>query len=807
MIETKEHDIYDAVAEFRANHDEYAEFLKRKAIVDPKTGFEPEEISSVLFDFQRDIVRWAIKRGRAAIFSDCGTGKTAMQLEWAHHICQHEGGTVLILAPLGVTTQTPQESIKLFGREVTICESDSDVKDGGVNITNYEKLHKFNPRAFDGVVLDESSILKCLDGKTRTQIIEAFRSTRFKLACTATPSPNDYMELGNHAEFLGVMTHSEMLSMFFVHDGGDTSKWRLKGHAEKEFWKWVCSWAVNIRKPSDLGYEDGDFILPELKMHEIVVSADCNAVGTLFPMPASSLDERRAARKGSISERCAAAVDIISKRPGEQFLIWVDRNDEQDELEKLLGDKCVSIRGATKDHARLSMLDKWLKNESQCFLSKPSIFGFGLNLQVCHNVIYVGLSDSQESFYQSVRRVWRFGQKSAVDCWIVTSDLEGAVVANIKRKEADAIAMYEGMVANMKDITREEVRGVERDKSEYKRRVESGKDWTLHLGDCVEASRDIPDNSIHFSVFSPPFASLYVYSNSDRDMGNCKDSEEFMAHFKFLVKELYRATMPGRLCSFHCMNLPTSKSRDGVIGIHDFRGDLIRCFANDEAAEFHAVIARLRDRQRKALDAREMNRLEDLQQTIFRLETELTKYTENLGGWIYHSEVCIWKDPVTAMQRTKALGLLHKQLKKDSCMSRQGIPDYLVTMRKPGDNPERVTHTNDSFPVQLWQQYASPIWMDIQPNDTLQKESAREHDDERHICPLQLEVIERAISLWSNPGDLVFSPFAGIGSEGYVAVKMNRKFLGVELKESYFNQAKLNLKSAESGREQSLFGD
>lgn len=749
-----EQDIYDAVAEFRANNDEYAEFLKRKAITDPKTGFEPGEIHPVLFDFQRDIVRWALKRGRAALFEDCGLGKTLQQLEWANHVCNHAGdGAVLILAPLGVTRQTAKESNDLLGRDITICESDSDVREG-INITNYEKLHKFDPEQFCGIVLDESSILKSLDGKTRTQLIESFRRTPFKLACTATPSPNDYMELGNHAEFLGVMTHAEMLSMFFVHDGGETQKWRLKGHAEKEFWKWVCSWAVNIRKPSNLGYDDGDFILPELRINEVVVEGDCKAVGTLFPMPASSLDERRAARKGSISERCAAALDIISKSD-EQFLIWCDRNDEQDELEKLLGDKCVSIRGATKDNARLTMNDRWMSGEVQCMATKPSIFGFGMNWQHCHKVLYVGLSDSQESFYQSIRRAWRFGQNSTVDCWIITSDLEGAVVANVKRKERDAIAMYEEMVDHMKDINTEEIHGQSREKDDYKRGIETGKNWTLHLGDCVDVAREIPSDSIHFSVFSPPFSSLYTYSNSDRDMGNCKDDDEFMAHFKFMVKELYRITMPGRLCSFHCMNLPTSKTRDGVIGIRDFRGDLIRVFVEE--------------------------------------------------GWIYHSEVCIWKDPVTAMQRTKALGLLHKQLKKDSCMSRQGIPDYLVTMRKPGDNPERVTHTNDTFPVEHWQHYASPIWMDIQPNDTLQKESAREHNDERHICPLQLEVIERALRLWTNPGDLVFSPFTGIGSEGYVALKMGRKFLGAELKESYFNQAKLNLRSVESVREQDLF--
>lgn len=298
--------------------------------------------------------------------------------------------------------------------------------------------------------------------------------------------------------------------------------------------------------------------------------------------------------------------------------------------------------------------------------------------------------------------------------------------------------------------------------------------WSMYQGDSVEVIKAMPNDSLHFSIFSPPFSSLYTYSNSQRDMGNCKDDQEFMVHFNFLVHELFRATMPGRLCSFHCMNLPMSKQHHGEIGIRDFRGELIRMFVG--------------------------------------------------AGWIYHSEVVIWKDPVVAMQRTKALGLLHKQITKDSCRSRQGIPDYLVTMRKPGDNPQKVDgefdkycgeeaqmlERNDGngdktrFSIDCWQRYASPVWMDINPGDTLQRESAREHNDERHICPLQLQVIERALELWSNPGDVVFSPFAGIGSEGYRAIQKGRKFVGVELKESYFKQACFNLEAAQHSQDNLL---
>ena len=276
--------------------------------------------------------------------------------------------------------------------------------------------------------------------------------------------------------------------------------------------------------------------------------------------------------------------------------------------------------------------------------------------------------------------------------------------------------------------------------------------FAAYHGDCIEVVSGLPSDSVHFSVYSPPFASLYTYSNSPRDMGNCSGQEEFFEHFAHLTAELFRVLKPGRLMAVHCMNLPTSKARDGIIGISDFRGNLIRAY---EAA-----------------------------------------------GFVYHSEVCIWKDPVTAMQRTKALGLLHKQLKKDSCMSRQGIPDYLVVMRKPGDNPEPVTHTNDDFPVLEWQRFASPVWMDINPSDTLQFRSARDDKDERHICPLQLEVIRRALKLWSNPGDVVLSPFMGIGSEGHVALEEGRRFIGAELKDTYYAQAVKNLRIAAAPKAQ-----
>lgn len=752
----------------------YQEFLESKRITIAPSGFTPDSLNSMLFDFQSDISRWSTERGKAALFSDCGTGKSAVQLDWASHVVGHYGKPVLILAPLAVSKQTIREGEK-FGIEARLAKEQSDVTTPAIYVTNYEKLAHFNPSAFAGVVLDESSILKSFTGATRNQLIEYFMHTPMKLCCTATPAPNDFMELGNHSEFLGVLTRTEMLSTFFVHDGGDTSKWRLKGHAEEEYWKWICQWAVMLRQPSDLGYDNNGFVLPPLKYHHHVVKSEKNLDGFLFPVEAQTLIERRNARRISLSERvelCAAMVNAST----EPWMVWVDLNDEGDALEKLIPD-AVQVAGRDSDEDKEERMLGFSDGRYRVLISKSQICGFGMNWQHCWNVAYVGISDSYERLYQSIRRFWRFGQRNAVNAHIITSEAEGAVVKNIQRKEADAARMAKEMVKHMSVYNTEAIRGTVRTADTYQTRTEQGDGWTMKLGDCVEQIAEVESDSIHYSIFSPPFASLYTYSASERDMGNARTHGEFYEHFSFLVEELYRVLMPGRLLSFHCMNLPTSKERDGVIGISDFRGDLIRMF------------------------------------------------TEK--GFIYHSEVVIWKDPVTAMQRTKALGLLHKQLVKDSCMSRQGIPDYLVTMRKLGENPERVSgplttyigddptldQTRDKWnrdemrdSINIWQRYASPVWMDINPSDTLQKESAREQADERHICPLQLQVIRRAIDLWTNPGDLVLSPFAGIGSEGYVALQHGRRFIGFELKGSYYAQAVANLRSVEhAGAQAGLF--
>ena len=773
---------------------EYERFLERKRftpIVSGLTDIPP--LNPAMFPHQRDVTAWALRLGRSAVFAGTGLGKSLIELEWSRVVYEYTGVPVLLLAPLAVAYQMVTEGVK-FGINAKYCKEPEDMGDAHIVVTNYERMDKFAAEDFSGVVLDESSILKSFDGKTRSELIAKFAETPYRLAATATPSPNDVMELGNHAEFLGVMTATEMLSMFFTHDGGETQKWRLKGHARTEFWKWVCSWAVNIRKPSDVGYDDGPFILPELIYPEHIVDVDTPSEGMLFAMPAETLGERLAARRSTVDDRIAEVKALVEAEPSEKWLIWTNLNRESESIKKALPG-CVELTGSDSPEFKAETSIQFALGKIDWLVSKASILGFGVNYQICSHMIFAGVNDSWEQFFQAVRRCWRFGQTRPVHVHIIAASTEGNVLENLKRKEREATNMADEMVENMQDLTRMNLRGTVRSESTYEREKTEGDQWTMHLSDCVDLARELPDNSMHYSVYSPPFASLYTYSNSERDMGNARNHDEFWEHYRFLVKEQYRALMPGRLVSIHCMNLPTSKVRDGHIGIRDFRGEIIRAFINDEAVELWAAIKRLELRAVSAERNEDKPRARKLWDAIETMQDDFHSHPGDTG-FLYHSEVCIWKDPVTAMQRTKALGLLHKQIRKDSCMSRQGVPDYLVTMRKPGDNPERVGHTAEEFPVQLWQQYASPVWMDINPSDTLQYRSAREHNDERHICPLQLEVIRRAVKLWTNPGDTVWSPFAGIGSEGFVALEMGRKFIGSELKKSYFEQACRNLNRA-----------
>lgn len=722
----------------------YNEFLSKKEKTISPEGFSVNlnELNSKLFDFQKTIIQKALQKGRFALFADCGLGKTFMQLEWANQIYKNTQNPVLIIAPLAVNRQTVEEGEK-WGIIVKNAFADPDAS---IQIINYEQLDNIDCGKFSGVVLDESSILKNYEGKIKTSLVEKFKNTPFKLACTATPSPNDPMELGNHSEFLGYMTRSAMLAMYFIHDGSNTSKWRLKGHAVKRFYKFVSQWAVMIATPSDIGYNSDKYILPTLNYVNKVIKTPPRNNGLLFNETAINATNFNNELRLTKIDRLESAAEIVNKS-SDPFIIWIKQNEEGQLLKKLIPD-AVEVKGSDSNEIKEKNLLGFAKNEFRVLITKAKIAQYGLNYQNCNNQIFASLDFSFEALYQAIRRSYRFGQKKPVNIYIITTDTMSNVLSSIKNKQLNFEKMQKEMTSNI-------VFNQEKSKKNNSHEFVQNEFYTIKRGDSCQLIKEIPDDSVDFSIFSPPFSSLYVYSDYIEDMGNSKSDDEFYMHFGFLVEDLYRIIKPGRNVSVHCMNLPTSKSKDGYIGIKDFRGDLIRLFLEK--------------------------------------------------GFIYHSEVTIWKDPVVAMQRTKAIGLLHKQMVKDSTISRQGIPDYLVTFRKPGVNNNPVYGEldhwagDDSFKqsgnlsIDLWQRYASPVWMDINQSNTLQYMAAKQNEDERHIAPLQLDVIHRALQLWTNKGDIVFTPFLGIGSEIYESILLERKGIGFELKDSYFELAKKNL--------------
>lgn len=748
---------------------DYTAFVDGKTVTLPARGMPIEVTDAVvlppsLFDWQAHLVRWALHRGTAALFADTGLGKTAMQLAWADAVSKYAGGPVLVLAPLAVGSQTVAEGARIGVRATLVRDAEGvAAANTPVVVCNYDRLHLLDASVFVGVVLDESSILKNMMGRTRTALIATFAQTPYRLACTATPSPNDFDELGNHAEFLGVTTMIEMLARFFVNDLSDTGTWRLKGYAESDFWTWCASWAVAMRTPADLNRPDGTrydgsrYVLPPLDIRHEVVAVDHLArqdeTGELFAGQSLSATGLHRELRATAADRACAVARIVSAEPNEPWIIWVNTNYEADAVRALLPD-AVEVSGSMTVEEKERRLLAFAAGEIRVLLTKPSIAGFGMNWQHCARMVFAGLSYSYEALYQALRRSYRFGQTRDVVAYLVAAESEGAVRDALKSKEEAHVVMQRRMVDAMHGHQGQDDRAAHTGEGGTGA-VETGDGWTLVNDDCVAAWRGLADESVDFSIYSPPFANLYVYSDDPRDMGNVSGDAQFFEHFGYLLPELYRTTRTGRLMAVHVSQLPSFKWRHGVSGLRDFRGDVIR------AAES--------------------------------------------AGWTYHSEVCIWKDPVTEMQRTKAHGLLYKTIQRNASFSRVGMPDYLVVFRKWDTGDEiPVTHTSSDFSLDLWQRVASPVWFDVDQTRTLNVRQARDSQDDKHLCPLQLDVIERAIQLWTNPGDLVASPFTGIGSEGVTALRMGRRFFGSELKPTYWKHAARNMREATSQND--LFG-
>ena len=731
---------------------EYQEFLEQKKQQRIESGFvvKDEDMNPALFPFQKYCVKRALAVGKFALFEDCGLGKTIQQLEWSQKVCEKIDKPVLILAPLAVISQTIKEGEK-FGyvvKEIGDMDYQQDIETG-IYITNYDNMDHIEAYHFGGVVLDESSILKNFQGKTRTALIDEFRNTPYKLACTATPSPNDTTEICNHSEFLDVMSRTEMLAMYFVHDGGSTSDWRLKGHAKQMFWDFVSTWAVMLNKPSDIGFDDTGYDLPPLNVVQEIVETPKRDNGMLFNTTAVSATEYHKELRETYQIRLNRVAQIVNARQDENFIIWIGHDDEGKYLRSLLPD-AIEVKGSDSKQSKKDMLLGFGRGEFRVLITKLKIAQFGLNYQNCHNQIYASLDFSFEATYQGIRRSYRFGQTEQVNIYLITTDTMQNVKDAFDKKQAAFREMQAAMTLAMNRNIKNQI---QLQRMEVKNEYNS--DYChIKLGDCVQLIQEVPDESVGFSIFSPPFAELYTYSDKLEYMGNSKDYNEFFKAFKFLVGELYRVLWPGRNIAVHCMDLPIQKGKEGFIGLRDFSGMILQAF-------------------------------EDV-------------------GFIYHSRVTIWKNPVTEMQRTKALGLLHKQVKKDSAMSRVGIPDYLMVFRKEGEH-EHPVHCDIN--VDTWQKWASPVWMDIDYGNTLNAAAGRDSNDEKHICPLQLDTIERAIRLWTNEGDTVLTPFLGIGSEVYTAIKCKRYGIGFELKESYFNEAIKNCRGIEVTTNQpTLFG-
>lgn len=720
----------------------YADFLAGKLPAPHESGIEAGELYPSLFDFQQAIVRWAVRRGRAAIFADTGLGKTRMQIEWAREVTAEQLGLggILVVAPLAVAEQTIAEA-----RELGVDLDFADHQPRGADvyrywITNYEKLHKFDPATFRAIVLDESSILKAITGKTRERLVQDWSRIPFRLCCTATPAPNDLEELANHAEFLGVATRRDMLASYFVHDD---EGWRLKGHAREAFFQWMATWAVYVRRPSDLGFSDEGFQLPELRITDHPVSVEMAPEGELFPALMPGIQGRRVARRQSLSGRVEKAVEIVRGRPG-QWLVWCGLNAEQEAIAGVLGQECVSIEGATSEADRLTRERRWRAGEVRVLASKPSIFGWGMNWQHCHQMLFLGLSDSFEEYYQCIRREWRFGQREPVDVEIVISEAEGKVAENVWRKEREHEQTAAEVIACMADAERAAVTEANVLTVEQEPRAEaSGDGWRLLLGDACERLQEIETASISLSMHSPPFAQLYTYSASMRDMGNCRTYEDFFEHYRYAVRELLRVTLPGRRACVHVQQIAMTKVMQGVIAWRDFRAEVVRLYCEE--------------------------------------------------GWIYHGEIVIDKDPQAQAIRTKSKTLLFVQLHKDSSWSIPAMADYILLFRAPGENAVPVVPEVSN---EEWIRWARPIWYGIRETDTLQAAAARSERDEKHIAPLQLETVERCVRLWSNRGEVVLDPMAGIGTVPYVALRAGRRGLGVELKPEYFEQARRNLSTA-----------
>jgi DNA modification methylase len=937
---------------------DYQKFLntKRHIVTNYGRDISKSLIHNMLFNWQQDIVVWAVKKGRGAIFLDTGLGKTYVQLEWARLLNEN----TLIIAPLSVARQTTRLA-KNINVEVKYVRHQSEITDNHkMWITNYEMIESFDFSKFGAVVLDESSILKGLDSKTRKKLTELCANIKYKLCCTATPAPNDYTEIGNHAEYLGICTISEMLATFFINANkehtlsyGDTvyrkkgtnkggTEWRIKHHAEEHFFEWLASWAITMTKPSDLGYDDDGFILPPLNIiptfietpykgdqlfftklhgisdrakirqltlnsrlqilrtildndktfvinlqyvdkrtkeriqqgllqeeqgegkdsksgilsakqgndkseteqwvHEKLLRNPQREMGEKITREASGIQSEQANKicdksrlqgvnkeenkrlgkgqsaKGQSSEskciqhdirgvsdtfseakqslcdmrvfghdkmqnisasrslpqnRDSEGVALHKLQPGDrknegqsptikessnvsgnQWVIWCGLDSEQRALEALFKEKGItytSVFGSLSLEEKIKRIEGWVDNNYQVIISKTKVCGFGMNFQQSHNMIFFGLNDSWEAFYQAIRREWRYGQTQPVNVYVIMSDMEAEIYNNVMRKDAMAKRLRTKLIEQINKYERKELGMNDSLETDYTTDIVKGDGYVAMLGDSCERLKEINENSIDLSIYSPPFADLFTYTASERDLGNSANWAEFFSHYKFIIQQVLRVTKPGRITCVHTSDIPAIAQKDGYIGIKDFPGEVIRAYEKE--------------------------------------------------GWTFIGRALVQKNPQSQAIRTKGKALLFVQLRKDSTDSRPALIDHVLLFKKDGDNVVPVTPVkNGEIDNETWIEWANGIWLGIRETETLQFTRARGVEDEKHICPLQLGTIERCLKLYSNPDEMILDPFGGIGSTGYMALKLGRRATIIELKKEYFNVAISNLVRAKQSK-------
>jgi len=767
----------------------YNDILEEKKPKLINRGFILDKEWSHLYPFQSFCVRTALEKGKYALFEGCGLGKTRQQITWAHEVMIYTGRPCLILAPLAVVGQTIEEGEKI-GIEVIEYVPEMYTLDplpSTIFISNYEQLDNLPVEQFAGIVLDESSILKSFTGTTKRKLIEAFCDTPYKLACTATPSPNDLNEIGNHSEFLDVLDAQDMRAKWFVRDEG-MNNYRLKGHAKADFYAWMRTWCKMFNNPADIGFPMDGYNLPAVNYQEVIIKAEVRNTGKLFNEGHVNATSFHREVKLTMVQRLEEVATIVNNST-ENFIIWIEQNEEGERLRELIPD-AVEVRGSDKTTYKKDKLLGFARNEFRVLITKGEIAGFGMNYQNCHNMIFANPSFSFETIYQCICRELRFGQFNTVNVWMVSTDTMENVVANYKIKEKQHFEMLE----EMNNGINHKIYGLLTD---YTFREVRTSDCWLMKGDCCIESKRIADKAARLIVYSPPFSALFTYSNYIHDMGNNDSHEAFFRQYAYQLKENYRILQDGGIMCCHTKNLGVYKNSSGYTGMYDFTGDHTRA----------------------VLDA----------------------------GFKLHCIITIWTDPVLEMQRTKTQRLLYKTVTSDSSYTGVGMPEFIYVFRKWDGNEEDwspVTNlTKKNFPLDKWQEWASPVyrenllnyekadlvstilqlkaetfrlkydcnsglpdhwyddvWFDIKRTDVLNGKEGTALGDEKHIAPLQLEVNHRCVNLWSNKGDTIFTPFLGIGSELYEAVLNDRKGIGIELKDSYFDVSVRNILKAETSK-------